>query len=98
MRKRGWRKERKGWIKVHIAVDVETKELLGVKVTDERTADHEMFEPLLDSIEVKDALADSAYDTREVFKFLKRKGRVLVHQGLRSERTHHSQRVSGFGL
>ncbi len=51
--------KRKVWIKVHIAVDVETKELLGVKVTDERTADHEMLKPLLDGIELKGVLADS---------------------------------------
>ncbi len=51
--------KRKVWIKVYIAVDVETKELLGVKVTDERTTDHEMLKPLLDGIELKGALADS---------------------------------------
>ncbi len=32
-----------------------------------------------------------AYDTREVFEFLKRKGRMLVHQGLRLEEMYHGK-------
>jgi len=39
MRKKWWRKERKGWIKVHIAVDVETKELVSMEITDEKVGD-----------------------------------------------------------
>lgn len=74
MRKRWWRKERKGWIKAHIAVDVETKELLAIDITDERTTDHEILKPLLKDINVKDVLADGAYDTYDTFKFMKRKG------------------------
>ncbi len=31
------------------------------------------------------------YDTREVFEFLKRKGRMLVHQGLRLEEMYHGK-------
>ena len=74
MRKKWWRKERRGWIKVHIAVDVESKELLALEVTDERTTDHEMLEPLLQDLNLRDVLADGAYDTRDVFKFLVRRG------------------------
>ena len=74
MRKKWWRKERRGWIKVHIAVDVETKELLAIEVTDERITDHEMLEPLLEDINIKDALLDRAYDTEDAFKFFKRRG------------------------
>ena len=74
IRRKWWRKERRGWIKVHIAVDVETKELLAIEVTDERITDHEMLEPLLEDINIKDALLDCAYDTEDTFKFFKRKG------------------------
>jgi hypothetical protein len=45
-----WKKKR-GWIKVHIAVDAETKELLSFEVTDERVGDSKEFKPLLDHAE-----------------------------------------------
>jgi hypothetical protein len=74
MRRKWWRKERKGWIKVHIAVNVKTKKLLAIEVTDERVTDHEMLEPLLKDVDMKDALLDGAYDTEDAFEFFKRKG------------------------
>lgn len=72
--RKNWKdKERKGWIKVHIVVDAKTKELLALEVTDEKTADCEMFKPLLNSLNLKDVLADGAYDKRDIFDFLSRK-------------------------
>jgi hypothetical protein len=66
--------ERKGWIKVHIAVDVETRRPITFEITDERITDQEMVEPLLKDIRLKDALMDGAYDKERVFKFVKDKG------------------------
>jgi hypothetical protein len=66
--------ERKGWIKVHIAVDVETRRPITFEITDERITDQEMVEPLLKDIRLKDALMDGAYDKERVFKFMKDKG------------------------
>lgn len=66
--------ERKGWIKVHVAVDVETRRPIAFEITDERTTDQEMVEPLLDDVKVKDALMDGAYDKEDAFKFMKGKG------------------------
>lgn len=67
--------KRRGWIKVHIAVDVETKELVALEVTDEGTSDSEMFKPLIDEVDnVKDVLADGAYDSKENFEHLTKKG------------------------
>lgn len=63
--------KRRGWLKVHVAVDVVTKKLLSIEVTDERTTDHEMLEPLIKDLPLKDLLADGGYDTYEAFKFLK---------------------------
>lgn len=40
-------KVRKGWIKVHVAVDVKTKKLLALDITDERTGDGKMLKPLI---------------------------------------------------
>ncbi len=66
--------ERKGWIKVHIAVDVETRRPITFEITDERTTDQEMVKPLLQDVKLKDSLMDGAYDKEEVFKFMKGKG------------------------
>jgi len=66
--------ERKGWIKVHVAVDVETRRPITFEITDERITDQDMAKPLLTDIELKDSLMDGAYDKEEVFKFLKEKG------------------------
>jgi len=39
MRKKWNGKEYKGWIKVHIAVDVKSKEIVGLENTEERATD-----------------------------------------------------------
>jgi hypothetical protein len=66
--------ERKGWIKVHVAVYVETRRPITFEITDERITDQDMVKPLLTDIKLKDSLMDGAYDKEEVFKFLKEKG------------------------
>jgi len=42
-----WR-VRRGWIKVHAMIDVETNLVLGLEITDELVQDDQMFIPLLD--------------------------------------------------
>jgi Transposase DDE domain len=66
--------ERKGWIKVHVAVDVETRRPITFEITDERITDQDMVKPMLTDIKLKDSLMDGAYDKEEVFKFIKEKG------------------------
>jgi hypothetical protein len=70
-------KVHRGWIKVHIAVDVKTKEIVGIEVTDERVGDGKMFAPLIDQSKqnlqgrkIVQADADGAYDTRGAFNKL----------------------------
>jgi hypothetical protein len=74
-------KVHRGWIKVHIAVNVKTKEIVGIEVTDERVGDGRMFSPLIDqSIQnlkgrnIEQADADGAYDTRDAFNKLAENG------------------------
>lgn len=70
-----WRSTRRGWIKVSIAVDVRTKELLAIEVSDDTRADNAHFRPLVDACTgARAVLADGAYDTRENFAYLKTKG------------------------
>ena len=69
-------KVRKGWIKVHIAVDVTTKRLLALYVTDERTGDGQMLPSLIEQAQrhtnghVTHALGDGAYDSKATFNYL----------------------------
>ena len=66
--------ERRGWIKVHIDVDVETRKPVAFEITDETVTDHEMVKPLLQDVKLKDSLMDGAYDKEGVFDFMKEKG------------------------
>ena len=75
---------RKGWIKVHIAVDVKTKKLLALYVTDERTGDGQLLPSLIKQAQrhtagpVKGALGDGAYDSKANFNYLDRRGIAAV--------------------
>jgi hypothetical protein len=73
-------KKRRGWIKVHIAVNAHTKELLGIEVTDEGVGDSKELENLVEQAEhtvnkrkIERVLADAAHDTKANFNFLKQK-------------------------
>jgi len=69
-------RSRKGWLKVHVAVDVETREVVGLEVSREDVRDHAYFESLvMQSLEhgtVKKVLADGGYDSRSAFNLLDR--------------------------
>ena len=66
---------RKGRIKVHIAVDIKTKKLLALEVTDERTSDGKMLKPLIGQVKergerVNRVYGDGGYDSKENFNYL----------------------------
>ncbi len=80
-----WMREKwkihRGWIKVHLAVDVKTKEIVAIEVTDERVSDGSKFNSLIDQAEenlpgrkIEKVLGDGAYDRREIFNHLREKG------------------------
>ena len=80
-----WMREKwkihRGWIKVHLAVDVKTKEIAAIEVTDERVSDGSKFNSLVNQAEenlsgrkIEEALGDGAYDRREIFDHLRQKG------------------------
>jgi len=67
-------KQRRGWLKVHVAVDVESKRLLSMEVTEENTSDSEVLRPLLKDVNIEEGLMDGAYDTSDAFEFMKSNG------------------------
>lgn len=72
-----WR-ERKGYLKIHFAVDTKTKEVKAFDVTTEETGDSKKFKHLVDNAsDVNDivmVLGDGAYDSRDNFSHLKGRG------------------------
>ena len=71
------KKKNKGYLKIHVAVDIKTKEILALEVTDEKMHDGKVMKKLVKHIlnsnhneKVRFVLADGAYDFNENFKFL----------------------------
>jgi len=67
-------KVRRGYLKIHIAVDVKRKKILALKVTDEKMGDGRMLQPLVEEASRKGKIAktigDGAYDTKSNFRYL----------------------------
>ncbi|TLM99946.1 IS5 family transposase [bacterium] len=65
---------RKGYLKVHLAVDPKSRECVSMRVTSEKTGDNRMLKPLVESATAKNnvsrAHGDGAYDSRDSFNFL----------------------------
>lgn len=62
--------KRRTWLKVHLAVDADAKDVIGVEVTTTAWGDGEVFGGLLDQVEgrIGQVDGDGAYDTREVYE------------------------------
>ncbi|MEM2785364.1 MAG: IS5 family transposase [Candidatus Nitrosotenuis sp.] len=77
---RKWQKHRKGFLKIHVGVDVSTKQILAVKVTDEHSHDSKHLKYLLRESTrygtITKLLGDGAYDSREIFSYIDRMGAV----------------------
>lgn len=69
-----WNKERRGFIKIHIAVDIKTKHIVSMKVTKEDVSDNKMLKPLVHlaatSSPINKVIADGAYDSLDNFRYL----------------------------
>lgn len=72
-------------MKAHVAVDVETLDILDVVVTDDTVGDNGVFVPLVQQVldrgvTIKRVLADGAYDTLDDFDML---GRHDIEAGIK---------------
>ena len=75
---------RKGYLKIHIAVDIKRKKILSMEVTDEHVHDNKMLPRLVDNViksyndgfavVVDRVLGDGAYDSNDTFRFLSENG------------------------
>jgi len=67
-------KVKRGFIKIHIAVDTKTKQILAIEVTKEDVGDGRMLGRLVEGsvgkAKVKKVIGDGAYDSRGIFRLL----------------------------
>jgi hypothetical protein len=74
-----WNIGKRGYLKIHVAVDINTREILALEVTDEKLHDGKIMEQLVEQvlenkyIKIKYVLADGAYDSNRNFKYLQKK-------------------------
>ena len=64
--------KRRKWVKLHIAVDPQSQEIVSAIATNEKTSDNTMFSKLIDAAprSVKRVAADGAYDCQSCRKYL----------------------------
>jgi hypothetical protein len=65
---------RRGYLKIHVAVDIKNKKIISLEVTSEEVHDGKMLKKLIDNASannnVKGALADGMYDSNKNFRYL----------------------------
>jgi IS5 family transposase len=99
-----WMREKwkvhRGWIKVHLAVEVESGAIVGIAISDERAVDAQFLPDLVRQAQtvlpgpVKRVLADGAYDTRGNFDFLREEG---IEAGIKI-RLNASRKMKGASM
>jgi hypothetical protein len=89
---------RKGYLKIHIAVDVKNRKIISMKVTDEHIHDSKVLPKIVDDISkskhvtVGKIIADGAYDSNTVFKCLADSGIlpcIKVRKNAKAKKTNH---------
>jgi hypothetical protein len=71
---------KRGYLKIHVAVDIKRKRILSLEVTNEKVHDGKVLPKLVDDITIKQnkivdsAIADGAYDNNNNFQFLSFRG------------------------
>ena len=83
---------KRGFIKVHLAVDTKTGKIISMQVTKEDVSDGRMLVPLIEEASsranVTRAIGDGAYDSREIFRYLDGKGIEPVIRVRKNASTH----------
>ena len=71
---------KRGYLKIHVAVNIKTKEILALEVTDEKVHDGKVMKNLVEgvlnnnhNIKIKSFIGDGAYDSNENFTYLQKK-------------------------
>jgi hypothetical protein len=76
LRRDKWNIKKKGYLKIHIAVDIKSKKILSLNVTDEHVHDSKMLPQLVKNVtksihmSASKVFADGSYDSNNVFRCL----------------------------
>jgi len=89
---------KRGYLKIHVAVDIKKKRILSLIVTSEEVHDGKILPELIDDITIKQnkivdsTIADGAYDSNNNFQYLSFKGiqpAIKVRKNSRCRKTNH---------
>jgi IS5 family transposase len=90
---------KRGYLKIHVAVDIKRKRILSLNITSEQVHDGKVLSKLVvDNITIKQnkvietAIMDGSYDSNENFQFLSFKGiqpAIKVRKNSRCRKTNH---------
>jgi hypothetical protein len=92
---------KRGYLKIHVAVDIKRKRILSLQVTNELVHDEKVLPELVDDITIKQnkiietAIMDGSYDSINNFQFLSFKGiypAIKVSKNSRCRKTNHHLR------
>ena len=91
-------KVKRGYLKIHVAVNIKRKRILSLNVTSEQVHDAKVLSELVDDITIKQnkivdtAIMDGSYDSNKNFQFLSFKGigtAIKVRKNSRYRKTNH---------
>jgi Transposase DDE domain len=91
-------KVKRGYLKIHIAVDIKRKRILSLDVTSEQVHDSQVLPVLIEDITINQnkivntVIADGAYDNNNNFQYLSFKGikpAIKVRKNSRCRKTNH---------
>ena len=89
---------KRGYLKIHVAVDIKRKRILSLNVTSEQVHDGKVLSGLVDDITIKQnkivdtAIMDGSYDSNKNFQFLSFKGiqpAIKVRKNAKYRKTNH---------
>jgi hypothetical protein len=89
---------KRGYLKIHVAVDIKRKRILSLHVTSEQVHDGKVLPKLVEDITIKQnkkidaAIMDGAYDNNKNFQFLSFKGiqpAIKVRKNAKYRKTNH---------
>ena len=89
---------KKVYLKIHVAVDIKSKKILSMEITDEHVHDNRMLPTLVDDLVksneyiIDKFLADGAYDSNDTFRYLSENGIIpciKVRKNSRVRKTAH---------
>jgi IS5 family transposase len=92
---------KKGYLKIHVAIDIRSKKILSMQVTDEHVHDGKVLPTLVDDlvksngIIIDKLLADGAYDSNNNFRCLSENGItpcIKLRRDARIRKTSHNLR------